>query len=103
MTHKAVFLALAAVGILAACTDTRRSLGSDCLKDQDCLSGICTEYVCTAPPPLLDAMVDNADAAPAAETGPGEGAAPEAGAAEAGAEAGAETGGGDAASDGAVD
>jgi hypothetical protein len=103
MTHKAVFLALVVIGLLAACTDTRRSLGDDCLKNQDCLSGICSEYVCTAPPPLLDAMVDNADATPVEETGPGEGAAPEGGAAEAAAEAGAETGGGDAAADGAAD
>jgi len=103
MTHKAVFLALVAVGILAACTDVRRAQGDDCLKNQDCVSGICTQFVCSGPAPLLDAMVDNADAQQVEDTGPASEAAAEGGAAEAAAEAGAETGGGDAASDGAAD
>jgi hypothetical protein len=103
MTHKAVFLALAAVGIVAACTDTRRTLGDDCLKNEDCVSGLCTQFVCSTHSVLTDAALDNPDAEPVADTGPAGEAAAEGGAAEAAVEAAAETGGGDAAADGAAD
>jgi hypothetical protein len=33
---------------------TSRGLGEDCLKDQDCLSGICSQLKCAAAPPLID-------------------------------------------------
>jgi hypothetical protein len=97
MTHKAVLLALAAVGLVAACVTTKNPLGSTCIKDEDCLSGLCSQLVCTEGAPLVGTMADNADAATAPETGGGEAGAPEA-AVEAGAEAG-----GDAASDGPLD
>ena len=57
MTHKAVLLALVAVGVLAACTDTRGPNGAQCLKDHDCLSGLCSGFVCAESPPLVDAEV----------------------------------------------
>jgi hypothetical protein len=41
--------------IAAACSESRFPLGSDCLKDEDCLSGICSQQRCTAAPPYLDA------------------------------------------------
>jgi hypothetical protein len=47
-------IALASV-LLVACTETRRPLGEDCLKDQDCLSGICSGLKCVAAPPTLEA------------------------------------------------
>jgi hypothetical protein len=56
--------------------------------------------LCAEASPLVDAMVDNADAAPVAETGTPE--AGEAGAAEAAAEGSTEAGG-DAASDAPAD
>jgi hypothetical protein len=43
--------------VLGACTETRRTNGEDCLKDDDCLSGVCSSQKCTAAPPLLDATV----------------------------------------------
>lgn len=50
---------LAAVGVVAgavgACVELRGSLGSDCLKNQDCQSGVCSQLRCVAAPPLLDA------------------------------------------------
>jgi hypothetical protein len=98
MTHKAVLLALAAVGLVAACVTTKGPLGAECLKNEDCLSGLCSQLVCTEGAPLVGTMANNADAATAPETG-GSG---EAGAPEAAAEAGAEAGG-DAASDGPAD
>lgn len=36
------------------CAETKRSLGDDCLKNEDCLSGICSQLRCGAAPPLLD-------------------------------------------------
>jgi hypothetical protein len=37
------------------CMETRRSLGEDCLKDQDCLSGTCLQLHCAAAQPTTDA------------------------------------------------
>jgi hypothetical protein len=52
--------ALAVVGLAQACAESRRSLGDECLKSQDCLSGICSQFACAAPPPTLDTE-ENAD------------------------------------------
>jgi len=49
--------------IAAACSESRFPLGSDCLKDEDCLSGICSQQRCTAAPPYLDAEPVATDAA----------------------------------------
>jgi hypothetical protein len=54
--------ALVVVGLAQACVESRRSLGDECLKSQDCLSGICSQFVCAAPPPTLDTE-ENAEAA----------------------------------------
>jgi hypothetical protein len=54
----------AAVFALAgACSEQRGSIGDDCLKDQDCLSGVCSELHCVVPPPLLDAAYTPVEAA----------------------------------------
>jgi len=37
------------------CMETRRSLGEDCLKDDDCLSGTCLQLRCAAEAPTTDA------------------------------------------------
>ena len=47
---------------LVGCTETRRPLGEDCLKDQDCLSGICSGLKCVAAPPTLEAGPPEPDA-----------------------------------------
>ncbi len=36
----------------AACGETRRPLGEECLRDDDCLSSVCAGRVCVATPPL---------------------------------------------------
>ena len=42
-------------GALAfACADNKRILGEECIKSDDCQSGICTGQKCTAAPPILD-------------------------------------------------
>ncbi len=66
----------AIVGGLSGCTESRRSLGEECIKSEDCLSGICEAMHCAAQPPLLDAaplaMPDaGLDAASPREGGPG--------------------------------
>lgn len=43
--------------LAGACTESRRTIGEDCLKADDCLSGVCSSQKCTAAPPLLDAQV----------------------------------------------
>jgi hypothetical protein len=55
------------VGI--ACMETQRSLGEDCLKNDDCLSGICSSLICAAAPPLVGTG-PVADAATAVDAGP---------------------------------
>lgn len=96
MTQKAVVLALlafaVAMGIAGGCAETRRTIGEDCLKSEDCLSGICSQLVCVAAPPTTDQKPGNADASTA--DAPAE-AAP----AEAAPEAAPETGGGETGSD----
>jgi hypothetical protein len=41
----------------SACLETRHSLGGDCLKDGDCISGVCTQLRCAASPPTTDSRV----------------------------------------------
>jgi hypothetical protein len=53
------------VAAASACVESQRALGEDCLKDQDCLSGICAQLQCAAAPPVLDATAP----AVAADTG----------------------------------
>jgi hypothetical protein len=44
-----------ATGVMGSCSEWRRSLGEDCLKDQDCLSGVCLAFHCGTTPPYLNA------------------------------------------------
>lgn len=59
--------ALVVWGVLLtfSCMETRRSLGEDCLKDGDCLSGVCSQLRCATTAPTLDTPV----VAEAAEAG----------------------------------
>jgi len=51
-----VLAALVASAVaLFACAETRRTLGEDCLKSDDCLSGICSSLKCAEAPPILGA------------------------------------------------
>jgi hypothetical protein len=59
MRARSRWLALLAAGsvlaaLVASCTDNRGSVGADCLKNQDCVSGVCAELVCAAGPTYLD-------------------------------------------------
>lgn len=41
------------LALLAACGETRRPIGEECLRDEDCLSGVCSARACVASPPLV--------------------------------------------------
>jgi hypothetical protein len=43
-----------AVGAFAACGETRRPIGDECLRGDDCLSGVCSARTCVAAPPLVN-------------------------------------------------
>jgi hypothetical protein len=72
-SHVAALLASvgAAFGLVVACSQLQGSLGAQCLKDADCLSGICSEFRCVTAPPLLDGSF-----VPEAATASGEGGLP---------------------------
>jgi hypothetical protein len=38
--------------ILFACGETRRPIGDECLRDEDCLSSVCSARSCVSAPPL---------------------------------------------------
>jgi hypothetical protein len=38
---------------LAACGETRRPIGEECLRSDDCLSGVCSARTCVAAPGLV--------------------------------------------------
>jgi hypothetical protein len=58
---------LTALAPSSSCLETRRSLGDDCLKDDDCLSRTCLQLHCAAAPPTTDARAA-AEAATEAST-----------------------------------
>jgi hypothetical protein len=37
---------------LLACGESRRPIGDECLRDEDCLSGVCSARSCVSAPPL---------------------------------------------------
>jgi hypothetical protein len=90
MTHKAVLLVLVAVGFAGACAETRRTIGEDCLKSQDCLSGVCSQLVCVAAAPTTNQTPTGDGGAPAeaGETDASDGGTGAEAQAEAGADAG---------------
>jgi hypothetical protein len=48
---------------LVECGLDEQSLGAACVKGEDCLSGFCSDQICVAAPPLLDADVSVSDGA----------------------------------------
>jgi hypothetical protein len=63
-----VATAMAAVAVVfSCCAGEQKALGEACIKAEDCLSGVCSDGVCIAAPPLLDggALGDALDELPA--------------------------------------
>ncbi len=46
-------LALCVALVLVACGETRRPIGDECLRNDDCLSGVCSSRTCVAAPSLV--------------------------------------------------
>jgi hypothetical protein len=62
---------LTTLALASGCMETRRSLGEDCLKDDDCLSRTCLQLRCAASPPTTDArQVTEAASEASSETAP---------------------------------
>ena len=69
----ALVVSLAATAIVAvACTPAARANGDSCIKDTDCLSGLCAQMVCSSLPPLLDAEVNGEAGKDAGPDAPGD-------------------------------
>ncbi len=81
-----VVLAIAAtVGAAIACGETRRPIGDECLRSEDCLSGYCASRLCVSAPtlvsggsgpppdetPRIPPADASTDATPPADAGPG--------------------------------
>ena len=47
-------LVLGALGSLLACGETRSPIGDECIRGEDCLSGVCSSRTCVAAPPLVN-------------------------------------------------
>lgn len=83
-------LAVASAVSYFGCGETRRTLGEDCLKNEDCLSAICSSLKCAAAPPILGSAPPATDAGPSVLP-------------DAGQDTGAADAGGDATGDAASD
>ena len=57
-----VVAGLAGVTLAYACAQARRTNGEECLKSEDCLSGVCVQLVCGSNGPLTNEMANNAEA-----------------------------------------
>jgi hypothetical protein len=44
---------LAAIAGTGGCGETRRPIGDECLRSDDCLSGVCSDKTCVAAPALV--------------------------------------------------
>lgn len=49
---RVICCALFVLGVVAACGETRRPIGDECVRDEDCLSGVCSARTCVSAPPL---------------------------------------------------
>ncbi len=50
---RVVALVLVAGIAIAACGETRRPIGEECVRSDDCLSGVCSDKTCVAAPTLV--------------------------------------------------
>jgi hypothetical protein len=58
---------LLGIGLAGACAEWRGSLGQDCLKDDDCLSGVCAGLRCAPAPIYLNTQAGVADSGSGAD------------------------------------
>ena len=53
----ALLILLLAALITVACGETRRPIGDECIRSDDCLSGVCTSRTCVSAPTLVSGGV----------------------------------------------
>lgn len=61
---RAALVALASLGgvaAVAACGESRRPIGEECLRDEDCLSNVCAARTCVPQPQLVTGALDPPD------------------------------------------
>jgi hypothetical protein len=46
-------IGLATMAGIGGCGETRRPIGDECLRSDDCLSGVCSDKTCVAAPALV--------------------------------------------------
>ena len=51
-------LAVAACALVSACGESRRPIGSECLRNEDCLSNFCAARSCVSAPALVTGASD---------------------------------------------
>src|SRR5262245_20948317 len=54
---------LAVGALFGACTEGKRGIGDECIRNDDCVSDTCVARRCTAPPPFTDAAQPQGDGA----------------------------------------
>lgn len=47
---------LVALSSAVACGESRLPIGEECLRGEDCLSGICSDRTCVSAPPLVSGL-----------------------------------------------
>ncbi len=66
----------AVLSFAAACGETRRPIGDECLRGDDCLSSVCSSRSCVAAPPLVGGVggppPDETARIPLADASPGD-------------------------------
>ena len=73
-------LGVAACAFVGACGESRRPIGEECLRNEDCLSNFCAARACVSAPALVTGASDPPDEEEpliptSAEAGPRDGAA----------------------------
>ena len=48
-----LLLVIIFAALIAGCGETRRPIGEECLRSDDCLSGVCSDRTCVAAPTLI--------------------------------------------------
>lgn len=58
---RALFIASAACALVTACGESRRPIGEECLRNEDCLSNYCAARACVSAPSLVTGASDPPD------------------------------------------
>src|SRR5688572_22926750 len=78
---RVLFIVTAATALAFACGETRRPIGDECLRDEDCLSSTCSARLCVPAPALVrgapNAPAEEEPRIPAADAAPRDASPPQ--------------------------